>query len=162
MKIKIQKLDANASIPQKATDRAAGYDLRTPRDFHVMRGRQIIPLGFAMQLPDWHKAVVDPRSGFSSKGMEGYLLAVKGEDGVTKFDGKRRFDCDVIHGLIDCDYRGQCGVILNNQDVEFWLPAGTRIAQMVVTKYEDAEFEEADQLDETERGNGGFGHTGAA
>lgn len=162
MKIKIQKLDANASIPQKATDKAAGYDLRLPKHTYIESGRQIVKLGFAIQLPDWHKAVVDPRSGFSSKGMEGYVN-VKAGEGVIDFGEPQRLDCDVIHGLIDCDYRGECGVIVkNNEQFGFWLPAGTRIAQMVITKYEDAEFVEADELDDTERGTGGFGHTGAA
>lgn len=157
-RLKIKKLDQCAFVPAKATPYAAGYDVKIPHDYHVMRGRQVIPLGFAIQLPEFYKAVVDPRSGYSSKGMEGYLTATV-DAGVMIFKDQRRFDCDVKHGLIDCDYRGCCGVILNNRDEEFWLPAGTRIAQMVITKYEDVEFEETDHLDETERGTGGFGHT---
>jgi dUTP pyrophosphatase len=159
MQVKIKKLIPEAFIPEKATPYAAGYDIKIPKDYHVMRGRQVIPLGFAIQLPEFYKAVVDPRSGFSSKGMEGYLEAVLDEEFGMIFKEQRRFDCDVKHGLIDCDYRGCCGVILNNRDEEFWLPAGSRIAQMVITKYEDVEFSEADQLDDTERGTGGFGHT---
>lgn len=160
MEVKFKKLTPSAHIPQRATEKSAGYDIRIPFDYHVKCGRQVVKLGFAIQLPDWHKAVVDPRSGFSSKGMEGYLNAIKKEDGGIEFDYCRRFDCDVVHGMVDADYTGECGVIINNHDHEFWLPAGSRIAQMVITKYEDVEFVETDALDETVRGEGGFGHTG--
>lgn len=160
MEVKFKRFTPNAHIPQKATEKSAGYDLRVPTITRVKPGRQIIKLGFAIQLPDWHKAVVDPRSGFSSKGMEGYLGAIQQEDGSYEYQEQQRFDCDVIHGLIDCDYRGECGVIVNNHGCEFWLPAGARIAQMVITKYEDTEFVEVEDLDKTERGDGGFGHTG--
>ena len=72
---------------------------------------------------------------------------------------RRRFDCDVIQGKIDSDYRGCLGVIVDNKDVEFRIMRGTRIAQLTFYKVEDVTFEEVEELTQTERGDGGFGST---
>lgn len=182
MKIKFKKLHEGAVLPKKATQGSAAYDLYVPEDTTVEKGRQIIPLGFAMEMEPGYQALVEPRSGFSSKGMEGYHvteevaytglslappLPIMGIDTnippqTCKYVAieSNRFDCDVIVGKIDADYRKGIGVILNNRDHRtFVIKAGTRIAQLTFLKVEKAEWEETDTLSETER-EGGFGSTG--
>ena len=93
------------------------------------------------------EAQVRPRSGCSINGMPTDLEQINA-------------DADVLLGTIDADYRGECGVIIKSHDT-FTIPKGTRIAQMVISKYERAEYEEVDTLDEGgDRGTGGFGSTG--
>lgn len=150
MKIKFKPLSELAIMPKKATKGSAAYDVYTPESRIIHKGRQIIPLDFAIEIPYGYEAKIEPRSGFSSKGMEG--LYSEGD--------VRRFNCDVIQGKIDSDYRGNVGVIVNNQDVEFLIPRETRIAQLTIYKVEDIEFEEVEELSETNRGDGGFGSTG--
>lgn len=152
MEVKIKKLSKEAIVPKKATDGSAGYDLYTPCNYHVKKDRQVVKLGFAIQLPKGYHADIDPRSGFSAKGMEGYFEG----DAIA-----HRFDSDVVHGMVDSDYTGEVGVIINNRSgFEFDIPKNTRIAQMTIIKDEDADFVEVEDLDETKRGDGGFGHTG--
>ena len=155
--LKIKKLNSQAILPVRKTDGAAGYDLAIPETIKVLCGRQVIPLGYAIQLEKGTKADIDPRSGFSAKGMEGYLSMSDLQNNRTT-----RFDCDVIHGMVDSDYTGSVGVIINNRSgMEFILKRETRIAQMVITKHETPDIVEVENLDETERGDGGFGHTGS-
>ena len=190
MKVKFKKLLPGAVLPKKATEGSAAYDLYTPEDVIIKPGRQIIPLGFAMELGPGYEALIDPRSGFSFMGMEGYEVVTFYEyhapNGVT-ITGRvdlvniakvcfthemgcitkkstnlepERFDCDVIEGKIDSDYRKGVGVIVHNRDKRtFLIKAGTRIAQMTFHKVETIEWEETDELSETDRG-GGFGSTG--
>lgn len=154
--LKIKKLNSQAVLPVRKTDGSAGYDLAIPETVKVLCGRQVVPLGYAIQLEKGTKADIDPRSGFSSKGMEGYLSMSDLENGRPS-----RFDCDVVHGMVDSDYTGPVGVIINNRSgYEFLLKRESRIAQMVITKYEAPDIVEVETLDNTERGNGGFGHTG--
>ena len=150
MKIKIKPLSELAFMPKKATEGAVAYDVYTPEAKIVNTGRQIIPLDFAIELPYGYEAKIEPRSGNSSKGMEG----------IYKDTEIRRFDCDVIQGKIDSDYRGCVGVIIKNNDVPFMIKRGTRIAQLTIYKVEEAEFEIVDELTQTERGDGGFGSSG--
>ena len=167
MKILFKRLLPGAVLPKKATDGSAAYDLFTAEDIKIMKGRQVIPLGFAMEMEYGHQAQVEPRSGFSSKGMEGYRVEVvmtnhgydlEKTEVVHEFT--QRFDCDVIPGKVDSDYRKGCGVIVNNRSpYEFIIKAGTRIAQMTIQKVEDVDWEETDTLSETNR-DGGFGSTG--
>lgn len=147
MKVRIKKLTENAVIPSKSTSGAAAYDVKIPSDMIIRQGRQVLPLDIAIELPYGYEAKIEPRSGFSSKGMEDY----RGE----------RKDADVLVGKIDSDYRGNVGVIIKSDEAyPFQLPKGMRIAQMTIYKVEDAEFEEADELSETDRGTGGYGSSG--
>lgn len=172
MKTKFKKLLPGAVLPKKATEGSAAYDLYVPKDLIVERGRQVIPLCFAMEMEPGHEALIDPRSGFSSKGMEGYRLTAGFHKHECKFGTieafapdsyaslwSERFDCDVIEGKIDSDYRDGVGVIVHNRDCKFLIKAGTRIAQMTFHKVESVEWEETDTLSETDR-DGGFGSTG--
>lgn len=185
MKVKFKRLNEGAVIPKKATPGSAAYDLCTAEDFIVEPGRSIIPLGFAMETKPGYEALIDPRSGFSAKGMEGHEilplweLTVPGGDKYKvagfpenpvgpnlHYYGKfislepKRFDCDVIEGKIDSDYRKGVGVIVcSRMTSPFLIKAGTRIAQMTFHKVETVEWEETDELSETER-DGGFGSTG--
>lgn len=146
MEIKIKKLMKGAKLPQRMSEGAAAYDLSLPEDTYIRPGRQVISLGFSMEIPKGYAAEIQPRSGFASKGILDKDL--------------ERNDADVLYGLIDSDYRGAVGVIINsNENYNFPVPAGIRIAQMIIRKMEDVEFVESDSLSETERGKGGFGST---
>ena len=102
--------------------------------------RKLIPTGLHIALPAGYEAQVRPRSG----------LALK--HGITVLN---------TPGTIDADYRGEIGVLLINlSSEEFVINDGERVAQMVIARYEQGEFEVVDELDETERGAGGYGHTG--
>lgn len=148
-KIKFKPLSELAFLPKKGTKGAAAFDVYTPETRVIHQGRQVVPLDFAIEIPSGYEAKIEPRSGYSSKGMEGLYSDTE----------KRRFNCDVLHGKIDSDYRGYVGVILNNNDCEFLLERGTRVAQLTIYKVEDAEFELTEDLSETERGTGGYGST---
>ena len=157
MKIKIKKLSERAILPKKATEGSAAYDLYIPEDIKVEEGRQIIKLNFAIEVPEGYEAKIEPRSGYSSKGIKGFIRVFY--ENAPK-EATRRFDCDVLVGKIDSDYRGEVGVIVHNQDVPFYIHRGQRIAQMTIYKVENVEFLESETLSDTERGDGGFGHTG--
>ncbi len=130
-------------LPQYATSQSAGMDLRADIDEPVTLApleRRLISTGLCIALPAGYEAQVRPRSG----------LALK--CGVTVLNAP---------GTIDADYRGEIGVVLVNlSDKEFVVNPGERIAQLVIASYEQAELEPVDMLDETERGEGGYGHTG--
>jgi len=142
MKIKIVNKSTN-SLPSYATIQSAGMDLRASLNEPIrIRSleRKLVPTGLYISLPIGYEAQVRPRSG----------LALK--NGITVLNAP---------GTIDADYRGEIGVILINlSDKEFVINNGDRIAQMVIAKHETAEFEEVEILDETERGAGGYGHSG--
>lgn len=149
--MKIKFLSEGAVMPTKADVGAAGYDLYVPCDSLVHPGRNIIPLDFAMELDHTFEATIRPRSGFSAKGMEGVL-----KNGKTT-----RVDADVLLGTIDETYRGNVGVIIKSYETEpFIITRGTRIAQMVISQCFMGDLELANELSETERGEGGFGHSG--
>ena len=142
----MKRLSEDAIIPQKATKGSAAYDVYLPKDTIIRCGRQVIPLDIAIAVPYGYEAKIEPRSGFSSKGM----LDRNNE----------RNDADVIVGKIDSDYRLGIGVIIvSRESYPFTLQKGTRVAQLTVYKVEDVDWEETDELDETER-SGGFGSTG--
>lgn len=142
IKIKIVN-KGNQPLPEYATPQSAGVDLRANIDEPVELkplSRALIPTGLHIALPEGYEAQIRPRSG----------LAIK--KGIT---------CLNTPGTIDADYRGDVGVILINLSSEtFIVNPGERIAQMIINKFEQAEFELVEELDETERGEGGFGHTG--
>ena len=130
-------------LPHYATDASAGMDLRASLESPIILKpleRTIVKTGIYIQLPIGYEAQVRPRSG----------LALK--KGITVLNSP---------GTIDADYRGEIGVILINLSSEqFIIEDGERIAQMVVAKHEQAEWVEAEGLEETARGAGGFGSTG--
>lgn len=151
--MKVKLLSEGAKVPTRAEEGAAGYDLYVPYDFEVKPGRSVIPLDISIELNPGTEAQIRPRSGFSLKGMEGYLA----EDMKTP----RRFDVDVILGTLDESFRGNAGVIVKSYESKpFIVQAGTRIAQMVISHYCSEPFEISTELSETERGEKGFGHTG--
>ena len=154
MEVKIKKLHKDAIIPTKATLGSAAYDVYLPRDFRVTKGRQVLPLDFAIELPLGYEAKIEPRSGFSLKGFEGEYIE---DETCEKFI--KRYDADVIVGKIDSDYRGNVGVIVKSNE-SFLAKKGTRIAQLTIYKVEDADFKVVEDLSETDRSDGGFGHTG--
>ena len=130
-------------LPAYATPQSAGMDLRANiEDPITLRPleRRIVPTGLYIALPEGYEAQVRPRSG----------LALK--HGITVLNSP---------GTIDSDYRGEIGVLLINlSDTPFVINAGERIAQMVGARHEQAELIEVEELDDTERGAGGYGHTG--
>lgn len=142
MKVKIVNGSAYPT-PVYATEKSAGMDLKANITEPVTLGpleRAMIPTGLSIALPDGTEAQVRPRSGLAAK------------HGVTVLN---------TPGTIDADYRGEIKVILVNLSNEpFTINPGERIAQMVVARYEQVEWEQVEALDETERGEGGFGSTG--
>ena len=133
----------NQPLPKYQTSQSAGMDLRANIDAPILikpLDRKLIPTGLHIALPEGYEAQIRPRSG----------LAIK--KGITVIN---------TPGTIDPDYTGDVGVILVNiSNEDFVVQPGDRIAQMVINKFEQAEFEVVEELDETERGEGGFGHTG--
>lgn len=142
MKIKIVNRSHHA-LPQYATALSAGLDLRANLEEDITlqpMERRLVPTGLSIALPEGYEAQVRPRSG----------LALK--HGITLLN---------TPGTIDADYRGEIGVIMVNlSDTPFNITDGDRIAQLVIARYEQAEWEAVEALDSTERGDGGFGHTG--
>jgi dUTP pyrophosphatase len=130
-------------LPQYATDHSAGLDLRANLDAPVVLApgqRALIPTGLYLELPEGTEAQVRPRSGLAFK------------HGVTVLNSP---------GTIDADYRGEVGVLLINHGPEpFTVNDGERIAQLVVARYIRVSFAEVPDLRASERGAGGFGHTG--
>ena len=161
------KIKLNGGImPVKATAGAAAYDLYVPEDVMITRWpRQIVGMKFSLELPEGYAATIQPRSGFSAKGIEVEEQSLQG-DGSIKIETVR-IDGDVVRGLIDADYRGDVGVILRfscdytySKVQKFVIKKGTRIAQMQIIKVPQVELVEVDELSETDRGEGGFGSTG--
>ncbi len=135
--VKIPVIDRSGRLPEYATPGAAGMDVRAMLDSPVTihpGGRALIPTGLRVELPAGYEMQLRPRSG------------------ITLLNSP---------GTIDSDYRGEIGVILANLSAEPFIVAdGDRIAQMVVARYATVEWIPAETLSDTDRGNGGFGHTG--
>jgi dUTP pyrophosphatase len=142
MKIRIVN-HSRHSLPSYETLASAGMDLRANLAEDILLKpleRALIPTGLFIELPAGYEAQVRPRSG----------LAIK--KGITVLN---------TPGTIDADYRGEVMVILVNLSAEeYWVHDGERIAQMIISRHEKAEWEEVVELKETKRGAGGFGHTG--
>lgn len=142
MKLKVIN-KSNNELPKYATSLSAGFDLRANLKESVILQpgkRMLIGTGLYMAIEPGYEGQVRPRSG----------LALK--KGITVLNAP---------GTVDADYRGEVGVILYNASTEpFTIENGERIAQMVIAKHEQVEFEEVETLDETERNTGGYGHTG--
>lgn len=134
------------SLPEYATPQSAGLDVRAslPEGDRILQPgeRQLIPTGLYAALPEGMELQVRPRSGLAYK------------HGVTVLNGP---------GTIDADYRGEIGVLLINHGQQpFVVRHGERIAQLVLARYEQLVWKETENLPETSRGTGGFGHTGTA
>lgn len=142
MEVKIINKSRHA-LPEYATPQSAGMDLRANLDSPITlapMARTLVPTGLYMALPPGYEAQVRPRSG----------LAIK--KGVTVLNSP---------GTIDADYRGEvCVILINLSQEPFVINDGERIAQMVIAKHEQPQLIEVTSLDETERGAGGFGHSG--
>jgi len=142
--IKIKVVNrGHQQLPAYATPQSAGMDLRANLDEPVTLRpleRRLIPTGLHIALPEGYEAQVRPRSG----------LALK--HGLTVLNSP---------GTIDADYRGEIGVVLINlSQQDFVVNDGERIAQMVIARHEQGDFDVVEELDATERGEGGYGHTG--
>jgi len=142
MKVKIVNSSGNP-LPDYSTSSSAGMDLRANLEQAVSLKpleRRLIPTGLFMELPEGFEAQIRPRSG----------LALK--KGISVLN---------TPGTIDADYRGEIGIILVNLSNEaFVVEHGERICQMVINKVETIQWSKVESLDESERGEGGFGHTG--
>lgn len=140
--IKISKLAPDAKLPLQMTAHSAGYDLfsSNSEDIILKSGNvQLVPTGIAISIPEGYEVQIRPRSG----------LAINHQIGVLNSPG-----------TIDADYRGEIKIILFNFGKDdFLIKPETRIAQMVVAKHEIVNFVITEELDETDRGKGGFGHT---
>lgn len=143
--VRLKRVGENAdlSLPRKMTVHSAGFDVcAAVRSSVILQPGEIrlIPCGFAMALPEGFEAQMRPRSGLSSK------------HGISMIN---------TPGTIDSDYRGEVHVpLINLGQAPFTVERGMRIAQMVIQKLPDVQVEEVEDLDETVRGSGGFGHTG--
>jgi dUTP pyrophosphatase len=130
-------------LPQYQTDHSAGLDLKANLDSPVTLKtleRALIPTGLFIELPEGYEAQIRPRSG----------LAIK--NGVTILNSP---------GTIDADYRGEIKIILINlSNEDFVINDGERICQMIIAKYEKVSLVEVEEISDTKRGSGGFGHTG--
>lgn len=142
MTVKIINKSTNP-LPKYETPQSAGMDLRANNDDMIIIApfkRALIPTGLYISLPVGYEAQIRARSGLALK--NGIMLA----NGV---------------GTIDSDYRGEIKIILfNSEDEYFVVRKGDKIAQMIITKHDNIEWSVTDSLDDTERGIGGFGHTG--
>ncbi|MBQ7554480.1 MAG: dUTP diphosphatase [Bacteroidaceae bacterium] len=142
--MKVQIINkSHHQLPQYATPQSAGVDLRAnlnePITLKPLQ-RALVPTGLYIALPPGFEAQVRPRSG----------LAIK--KGITVLNSP---------GTIDADYRGEiCIILVNLSEEPFVINDGERVAQMVIARHEQAEWQEVEVLDETERGAGGFGHSG--
>jgi len=140
--VKFRKLTNTAQTPQKMTEHSSGHDLYADVDEYYLNKGEVglIPTGISVEIPAGYEAQVRPRSGLAAKHGIGVLNSP---------------------GTIDADYRGEVKVILFNFGNEpFRITREMRIAQMVFAKIEYAELEESSSLEQTERNDGGFGHTG--
>lgn len=130
-------------LPKYETEQSAGVDLRANIDEEIIlypMERKLIPTGIFIELPKGYEAQIRPRSGLAAK------------HGITVLNSP---------GTIDADYRGEIMVLLINLSNEYFsIKPGMRIAQMIIARHEQANFLDFDVLSETERGDGGFGHSG--
>ena len=138
MTIKIKLLHRNARMPEYKTAGASGMDLCAIEDVVLGRGdTRLIPLGIAIELPVGYEAQIRPRSSMSKRGVLSHL------------------------GTVDSDYRGEIVAVMTNvYDLPKQIRAGDRIAQLVIAPVARVEVVQVDELSETVRGGGGFGHTG--
>lgn len=142
MKIKIKRLQDNVKLPKYGTNGAAAFDFYLPENIKIYGFHKLkIPLGIAVEIPEGYALLIIPRSSL------GFKTRLRQSNSV---------------GLIDSDYRGEINLVLdNNSFFVKHLKAGERVAQGFIIPVPQVEFEEVNELSETERGTGGFGSTGA-
>ena len=142
MKVKVIN-KSGMELPHYATPLSAGMDLRAAMEQSITLApleRALVPTGLYVELPEGYEMQIRPRSGLAAK------------HGITVLNSP---------GTIDADYRGEvCVILINLSAEEFVINDGGRIAQMVIAKHEQVEWNVVEVLDETERGAGGFGHSG--
>jgi len=142
MKVKIVN-QSKHPLPEYATIHSAGMDIRANLEDSIILKpleRKLIPTGLYIELPAGYEAQIRPRSG----------LAIK--KGITVLNSP---------GTIDADYRGEiCIILINLSNDDFEITDGERVCQMIIASHVQAEWEKVDILEESERGTGGFGHTG--
>ena len=138
IKLKVKRIHPDAKIPMQGSVHSAGFDLYSIEDYELQAGEtHAFPTGISMEIPEGKACFFWDRSGMGFKGIHRFA------------------------GLIDSDYRGEFKVILNNSTKQvFKINKGDRIAQGVIQDYYKPEFEETDDLSDTQRGAGGFGSTG--
>jgi dUTP pyrophosphatase len=144
VQFKVKLLDDDSIVPFKADPGCAGYDVFSSQDVLIAKGkRELVPLGIAVQVPDYYYLRVAPRSGLSVKGI------------------------DIGAGVIDSSYRGEVKVlVINNTEDDFIVLEGDKIAQLIMERCANAEIDiccdsdSDDDLDKTSRGDKGFGSTG--
>ncbi|GBC06096.1 hypothetical protein RclHR1_06610019 [Rhizophagus clarus] len=139
LNLRVKRLSPKAKIPRRSSVKAAGYDLYSASNITIpAKGKALVPTDLAVVVPEGTYGRVAPRSG----------LALKNS-----------IDCG--GGVVDADYRGPVGVILfNHGDVDYQVNEGDRVAQLVLERISTPDVVEVEELDETERGNRGFGSTG--
>ncbi|MBP9802410.1 dUTP diphosphatase [Patescibacteria group bacterium] len=139
MKIKVKKLKAEAVLPQMMRPGDAAFDLATCEDVLLVSGEtKIIPTGLALEIPAGFVGNIRDRSGLSAK----HAL-------------------HTLAGIIDSNYRGEIGVVMTNlSQVDYQIKKGDRVAQMLIQKIEIADFEEVEELSDTNRGEAGFNSSG--
>lgn len=168
--VKITKLHEDAIVPQYAHDGDAGFDIVTLCDTIIEPNTTAIcKTGLAMAIPNGYEVQVRPRSGISLKGVDVtkliYMIEKDKENKrfvvVKEENGKEYIRVQL--GTIDCQYRGEIGIIAHNtsNDVVV-IPKGTRLAQGVLNEVPQANFIIVEKLDDTDRGQGGFGSTGTS
>lgn len=137
--LRVKKLSEFATIPQRASKGAAGYDLSSAYDVEIEgRGKCIVHTDLAIAIPEGHYGRIAPRSSIAWKNH-----------------------IDVGAGVIDSDYRGPIGVVLfNHSESTFKIARGDRIAQIIIEKISTPQIQQVETLDDTERGENGFGSTG--
>ena len=145
LNIPVVRAEADLELPAHATPGDAGVDLRASANVTIAAGggRALVPTGISIAIPDGYAGFIQPRSGLAYK------------HGVTVLN---------TPGLIDSGYRGELKILLINTDptTDFEVVRGERIAQLVIQAYEEVNFEEVQNLPDSERGLGGFGSTGTA
>ena len=139
LKVKIQKIDPEIKIPSYAHAGDAGMDLYAAKDTIIKQGeRKVVATGIKMEIPAGHVGLIWDKSGLASK------------NGLK-----------IMGGVIDSTYRGEVGVvIINLGDQEYRVEKNTKIAQMLVQRIENVEIEEVNNLENSSRGEGGFGSSG--
>lgn len=144
MQVKIKLINPKC-MPVRMSQDAAGYDVFSSKRQFIRKGRNLVPLGFALEMPHGMWAEIRPRSSFSLKGFP---------------SDKGNIDADSLHGTIDADYRGEVHAIIHSRST-FFLKEHLRIAQLVFHTLPEVALEQVEELQaDTQRGQKGFGSTG--